>query len=191
METMMTAGLVAMGVALAVCGAWLRKVSSRLKELDKEAEAHSAQLAALSGFLRDSKLLQAEVAEFNKRINPDPQLKPEAFVLQGWWSFRDRLRFAHWRGVSGKRSTQEARDDNFGVYLDVEAKSHIRIGALPHLMLLRQKLPFVVTQDHLDWLNQTDSVRGFLEWLIADVEKGSQGQAPAELESLKALLLRK
>lgn len=180
--------IVSLGILLAAASIRLLALDKKVKTLDEEAGVFSAKLAILSRFLRSSKTLQAELADFNKNLQQDEYRKAENFALERWLSFRDKRRFGHWRVEEGKQSKNETRDDSFSDSIDSEREYQLRLNARPYLSVLHHKMPFVVSQDHLEWLDKTDSVRGFLEWLIGDVEKGSQGKPPAELDALKTLL---
>ncbi|MBI5238903.1 MAG: hypothetical protein HY926_00380 [Elusimicrobia bacterium] len=178
-------------ILVAVAGVRFLRLERRVTRLSEESAAQAAKLGILSRFLRISKTLQPELEAFNKTLQQDRDWQSEGFALEHWRSLRDNDRFDRWRASTDKVSKKETRDDSFTLALDVEREHYVRLNARPFLTVLHHKLPFVVSDEHMAWLEETDSVLGFLGWLIGDIEKNSQGQPPAELESLKSLMLGK
>lgn len=178
--------------AVIVAGlAAVARLRARIRRLEEDAGETAAKLAVVSRFLRASKALGSDLGEFNKALPQDADKVAEEFALERWRSFQDKNRFARWRSSAGRITRKELRDDSYYAAFDVERELRMRANARPFLAVLHQRLPFLVSQEHVDWLEQTDCVQGFLEWLIGDVEKGSQGKPPAELESIRALIVRR
>lgn len=161
------------------------RLDERCGDLETQVLGLQASILGLNRFIGESDSLKTDLQKFNE-LNFLPQreyMQIHGITSDHWMCIRDQLRYSKWWM---KNHAEEDGGDLHAKQEMEDGEQILREKIRPVIARLRGHLP-TGADKYTQWLEESDSVSGYLRWLIPELEFLLKGKEAHDMQQLKDL----